>query len=157
MYWNWPYWDHRYVFLTVFVSLLTDNNTLGAFDYATGSIRRPWYTYGFRTMSYAICILYSNIVVFRCTVQYYGAVTSRDSYVTKTSSLGIISRCESTVTSVQHLKPFSEVPGPRGLPLIGTLWDFAKPNGLRLNKLFEVQAHCIIAATLHFTNGTNPL
>ena len=42
------------------------------------------------------------------------------------------------MTSAQQLKPFSEVPGPRGLPLIGTLWDFAKPNGFGFNKMFEV-------------------
>jgi len=44
------------------------------------------------------------------------------------------------MTSAQHLKPFSEVPGPRGIPLIGTLWDYAKPNGLCIDKLFEVEA-----------------
>jgi len=71
-------------------------------------------------------------------VQVLGRVTKCSSYVTMTSSSYVISRCESTVTSAQHLKPFSEVPGPRGLPLIGTLWDFVKPNGFRLNKLFEV-------------------
>jgi len=65
-------------------------------------------------------------------------VTSNGSYVTKTSSFYVISRCESTMTSAQRLKPFSEVPGPRGLPLIGTLWDFAKPNGFSFNKMFEV-------------------
>jgi len=81
-------------------------------------------------------------------VEVLGRVTSRGGYVTKTSSsLGVISRYESTVTSVPHLKPFSEVPGPRGLPLVGTLWDFAKPNGLRLDKLFEASA---AAAALAF-------
>ena len=65
-------------------------------------------------------------------------MTSYGSYVTNTSSFGVISRSESTVTSAQHLKPFSDVPGPRGLPLIGTLWDFAKPNGFGFNKMFEV-------------------
>jgi len=42
------------------------------------------------------------------------------------------------VTSAPHLKPFSALPGPRGLPLIGTLWDFAKPNGFGFNMMFEV-------------------
>jgi len=68
-------------------------------------------------------------------------MTARGSSVTKTS-LSIV-RCESTVTLTQHLKPFTELPGPRGLPLIGTLWDYAKPNGLRLDKLFEVEAASI--------------
>jgi len=65
-------------------------------------------------------------------------VTSRGSYVTKTSSSGVVSRRESTVTSAQSLKPFSDVPGPRGLPFVGTLWDFAKPNGFGFDKMFEV-------------------
>ena len=81
---------------------------------------------------------------FRYNVQNCGGVTSAGGdYVTKTSSLLVVSRRESsTLTSSsrqQRLKPFSEVPGPRGLPLIGTLWDFAKPNGFGFDKMFEVR------------------
>jgi len=37
-----------------------------------------------------------------------------------------------------NLKSFSEIPGPKGLPVIGTLWDFIKKDGLKFTKLFEV-------------------
>ena len=37
-----------------------------------------------------------------------------------------------------HLKPFSSMPGPKGMPLIGTLWDYVKKDGLKFNKMFEV-------------------
>lgn len=34
-------------------------------------------------------------------------------------------------------RPFSEVPGPRGLPIIGTLLDYMKKDGLSFSKMFE--------------------
>ena len=37
-----------------------------------------------------------------------------------------------------HLKSFDEMPHPKGLPIIGTLWDFMKKDGLKFNKMFEV-------------------
>jgi len=58
------------------------------------------------------------------------------------------------VTSAPHLKPFSEVPGPRGLPLVGTLWDFAKPNGFGFNKMFEVVRHIVIIKITTMTTTT---
>ena len=41
--------------------------------------------------------------------------------------------------STQPLKPFSEMPGPKGLPYIGTLWEYMKRNGLKFNKMFQVR------------------
>ena len=43
------------------------------------------------------------------------------------------------VDTTQPLKPFSEMPGPKGLPFIGTLWDYTKKGGYRFNKMFEVR------------------
>jgi len=59
------------------------------------------------------------------------------------------------VTSAQSLKPFSDVPGPRGLPFVGTLWDFAKPNGFGFDKMFEVVDYDvqILARTLSLYFG----
>jgi len=44
-----------------------------------------------------------------------------------------------STTGVATLKPFSEIPGPKGLPVIGTLWDFLKTDGFKFNKMFEVR------------------
>ncbi|XP_064619540.1 cytochrome P450 10-like [Lineus longissimus] len=33
--------------------------------------------------------------------------------------------------------PFSQIPGPKGWPVIGTLFEYFKPGGFRFNKMFE--------------------
>ena len=38
-----------------------------------------------------------------------------------------------------NLRPFSEMPGPRGYPVIGTLWDYIKKDGFTFGKMFEVK------------------
>ncbi|KAL5022074.1 hypothetical protein ScPMuIL_001229 [Solemya velum] len=40
-------------------------------------------------------------------------------------------------TPATKLKSFEEVPGPKGLPVIGTLLDYFKKDGPRFNKMFE--------------------
>ena len=32
-----------------------------------------------------------------------------------------------------------DIPGPKGLPFVGTLWNYVKKNGFKFNKLFEVK------------------
>ena len=53
---------------------------------------------------------------------------------THTSNVDLMERRDG-----KTVKPFSEMPGPKGLPLIGTLWEYVKKDGLRFNKMFEVR------------------
>lgn len=45
---------------------------------------------------------------------------------------------ENQSTTAPAVKPFKSVPGPKGLPIIGTLLDYIKKDGFRFDKLFEV-------------------
>lgn len=45
---------------------------------------------------------------------------------------------EDKSTTAPAVKPFKSVPGPKGLPIIGTLLDYTKKDGFRFDKLFEV-------------------
>lgn len=42
------------------------------------------------------------------------------------------------LSQTSSVKPFDSIPGPKGLPVIGTLFDYMKKDGFRFNKLFEV-------------------
>lgn len=39
--------------------------------------------------------------------------------------------------SESTIQSFEKVPGPKGLPVVGTLFDYFKKDGLRFNKMFE--------------------
>lgn len=34
--------------------------------------------------------------------------------------------------------PFSQMPGPKGLPIVGTLFQYLKKDGPKFSKMFEV-------------------
>ncbi|RUS78676.1 hypothetical protein EGW08_013564 [Elysia chlorotica] len=46
---------------------------------------------------------------------------------------------EEIATEPVGVQPFSSVPGPQGLPFVGTLFQYFKKDGPKFSKLFEVQ------------------
>ena len=47
------------------------------------------------------------------------------------------------------LKSFDEVPGPKGLPLVGTLFEYIKKDGLSFDKMFEVRFYLLFLLFLN--------
>ncbi|KAL5022073.1 hypothetical protein ScPMuIL_001228 [Solemya velum] len=60
----------------------------------------------------------------------------------KKECLNLISEKEKTPFPARSiLKSYEDIPGPKGLPFIGTLLDYFKKDGLRFNKLFKAFQH----------------
>ena len=51
------------------------------------------------------------------------------------------------LSQTSSVKPFDSIPGPKGLPVIGTLFDYMKKDGFRFNKLFEVGIFRLLSNT----------
>lgn len=61
----------------------------------------------------------STIVALQCVVKRLYS-TNRPY-----SSLGLVAQAETSLYSEDHAKSYSEIPGPKELPLIGNSWRFA--------------------------------
>ena len=50
-----------------------------------------------------------------------------------------------TVPEAQEstVRPFEAVPGPKGLPIVGTLFHYFKKDGLKFSKMFEVRGFVV--------------
>ena len=53
-----------------------------------------------------------------------------NSHLVRQSSTVATAQSSSHVTEYEHAKPFDEIPGPRGLPYIGTMLHYRKGNPL---------------------------
>ena len=52
--------------------------------------------------------------------------------------------CHLESKSASAAQPFEAIPGPKGLPIVGTLFDYFKKDGLRFDKMFEVWWYLIV-------------
>ena len=56
------------------------------------------------------------------------------------STATVAAEIDDEKVSLANAKPFSEIPGPKGLPIIGTLWTLLKNNGYYQTRLHQLYA-----------------
>lgn len=74
-----------------------------------------------------------DIISFQCP--FHNALQKVDEAITPWRK-----QSEETITAERtEIKSFENIPGPKGLPIVGTLFDYMKKDGLKFNKMHEVR------------------
>lgn len=73
-------------------------------------------------------------------IVYPNAVNSIARRIALRSTATITAEIDNDKEKIANAKPFSEIPGPKGLPIIGTLWTLLKDNGYYQTRTHELFA-----------------
>ena len=82
--------------------------------------------------------LYHNhtSIFFQCP--FRTALDTVDSFLTRPNVNEDVTTLPPQSDITQTTIPYDNIPGPKGLPIVGTLFDYFKKDGPRFEKMFEV-------------------
>ena len=78
----------------------------------------------------------SSLLILQCP--FRNAFQTVDTVMKKMETPALMVKEDKTM-----LKSFDEIPGPKGLPLVGTLFEYFKKDGLSFDKMFEVRLYLL--------------